>query len=75
MIKEETKSMKTYNPYSDEYEYLICTFELHINSKRKLDGVNISSIISEGGNELMKFLDPDGIPNDIEQAFLKEWEG
>ena len=75
MTKTESKIMRVYNPYSDEYEDLVCEFQLHLNSKRKLDGVNISSIISNGGSELMDFLDPDKIPNSIEQDFLREWEG
>ena len=75
MTKTESKIMRVYNPYSDEYENLVCVFDLHLNSKRKLDGVEIISIVSNGGVELIDFLDPDKIPNDIEQAFLEEWEG
>ena len=75
MVKDEVKIMSVYNPYSDKYEDLVCSFQKHLDSRMKLDGVNIFSIVSEGGVELMDWLDADKLPSELEETFLEEYEG
>ena len=69
----ETKVMKVTNPYNDTTEDLICEFELFF-SKEKLEAVCLSSIMSKADINLMGWLKTERL-EEIEQAFLKEWEG
>ncbi len=71
MIKQEQREMKVHNFFSDEFEDLPCEFELHLDSKHKLDGVNLTSVISKGLIEIFSRLTDDEVDT-IEQDF-KEW--
>lgn len=73
MAKESIKIMPVYSPYQDIYMDCECKFETHIDKKGKLLGASITSIVSDEGIDLMKYLDADKIPYELEQQFVKEY--
>ena len=70
-MKKEVKTMPTYNPFSGEYENLICGFELDVDRTGKTMEAALVSIKSNEGDEILDYLATDKIINDIEAEFLR----
>lgn len=73
MTQPEIRTMKIFNPFSDEYEELICTFDMNLSKHFKLDKALVTSIVSEGGIELCDYLSQEK-QDGISQDFMDEWE-
>lgn len=71
MTETKIEIIKAYNPYTDKYEDLVCKFETHYDKKGTVDDANVLSICSEGGVNLMDFLDPDKIPAEVVENYLE----
>ncbi len=71
MIELKTEILKVFNPYNSTDEDLICTFEIHRDKKGKADGVTLITIVSEAGDNLMDYLEPDNIPYYLEEKFME----
>lgn len=71
MIETKTITRPVTNPYNDTTEDLLCTFEIHTDKKGSIDGVNLISICSEGGVELMDWLKEEKT-DEIEDAYFVE---
>ena len=73
MTKNEIANIKVYNPFTDEYVYCICSMEMSYEDNGKFEGGNLYSVITDGGLDLMDYLNDDKL-DDIEQKFLEEYE-
>lgn len=56
MIKPITINAKIHNPFSDEWEYPIIEFSCHIDGKRKIDFVEVVSIVTDAQVEMVDYV-------------------
>lgn len=66
MIKTESTNMQVYNPYSDEYTSIYAEIRLHYDGY-KLDGIEITKLLTDDGVDLYDWLNPKYI-EDLEAA-------
>ena len=70
MITKEQREMKIFNPFDDCFVDLVVYADLHRDSTYRLDAVDVSSIITEGGVELTDYLSQEKI-DEISQEYLE----
>lgn len=74
MTKTEIMTVKVYNPFEDKFNFCECYMEMSHEDNGKFIGGNLYEVITEGGCDLMHFLNDDKL-DDIEQECLESYEG